>query len=196
MRDCGRVACKIVLLGNSGVGKTCLVLRWVNREFTRTARPTVGANHKRKTIEISGGPVDVCLWDTAGQEHFRALAPLYAHAAATAILVVTIDDRETFLGIDTWIGLLEQSCDIVPPVLLLVNKMDCADSHVLSPEQIRADYTERFQSIFFVSANTGEGVDDAFMAAGALAHRFAVEKVMFERPAATVAAEPEETNCC
>jgi small GTP-binding protein len=190
-----RVGCKVVLLGDSGVGKTCLVLRWVHGEFTRTAKPTIGANHTRKTIAVSGAEVDVCLWDTAGQEHFRALAPLYAHSAATAIVVVALDDPETFRGVDAWIDVLEGSCDVMPPVVLLVNKVDRAHSGVPSREQVGDDHAERFHNIFFVSAETGEGVDDAFMAVGALAHRFAVEKMIFERHTA-LAPETEESSCC
>jgi small GTP-binding protein len=167
-----RVSFKAVLLGDSGVGKTSLVTRWTTGAYAQVANPTIGANHQRRLLTVDAQEVDLLLWDTAGQEQFQALTPLYAHSASCALIVVAINDRDSFSGIPTWTGLLAASCARVPPTVLLVNKMDCASRASYSTEEIKDRHGPAFQAVFFVSAVTGEGVDAAFLHAGELAYGF------------------------
>jgi small GTP-binding protein len=170
-----RTSCKVVILGNSGVGKTSLVMQWTTGDYEAQIGPTIGANHQRKTITVQSEEVDLFLWDTAGQEQFQALTPLYAHSAATALIVVAIDDIDSFKGIPTWMDLLNRSCDKPPPMLLLVNKMDREERATTTKEDIKERYGSSLQALFFVSASTGEGVDPALRHAGELAYEFTLQ---------------------
>lgn len=159
-------SCKIIFLGNSGVGKTTLVSRWTSPIFDSTIRPTIGVNHQRKRIQINNEEVDLFIWDTAGQEQFRALTPLYTRSASFAIITVAINDLSSFNSIENWIELLSKTCDEMPPIALAVNKMDLAEEMVISEEQVLEKYEKKFSgNIFFVSAFNGKKVDDMFMKA-------------------------------
>ncbi|OHT11917.1 small GTP-binding protein [Tritrichomonas foetus] len=170
-----RLNCKIVLLGNSGVGKTSLVMRWTTGNFQQSIKTTIGSNHQRKTVTIDKYDVDLYLWDTAGQEQYRALTPLYTRSASAAIITASIDDEGSFEALQTWIDLLSSSCQRTPPMILAVNKIDLMnqpEAVQLSTEEIEARYLPLFSSIFFVSAATGEGVDTVFMQAAQSAYHY------------------------
>jgi small GTP-binding protein len=191
-----RTSCKVVILGNSGVGKTSLVMQWTIGDYEAQVGPTIGANHQRKSVTVQGEEVDLFLWDTAGQEQFQALTPLYAHSAATALIVVAVDDLDSFKGIPTWTDLLTRSCDKTPPIVLLVNKMDRAERAVLTNQDIKDRYASSFQALFFVSASTGEGVDRAFQYAGELAYDFTVQSGNPARRQAVDNQPDQPKPCC
>jgi small GTP-binding protein len=112
-------------------------MQWTTGDYQAQIGPTVGANHQRKSVNVQGEDVDLFLWDTAGQEQFQALTPLYAHSAAAALIVVAVDEIDSFKGIQTWTELLNRSCDKVPPIVLLVNKMDREERAVAKKEEVK-----------------------------------------------------------
>jgi small GTP-binding protein len=151
---------KIVVLGNSGVGKTSIILRWISNSFSGQTKQTIGSNHQRKRLSVaSGEQVDLCIWDTAGQERFQALMPLYARAADMAVLTAAINDEISFSQLPKWIDLIGSSCDVVPPIVLAVNKTDLAEPGGTTLDDIHARYVGQFRGIFFVSAKTGENCE-------------------------------------
>jgi small GTP-binding protein len=166
-----RPVCKIVLLGDSGVGKTSIVMRWASGTYQTDVPSTVGANHQRKTVTLANTDVDLYVWDTAGQEQFHALTPLYARSAAAAILVASTVDRASFQSIDHWIDLLDSSCEKRPPLILAVNKTDLPDT-VLTRDEIDEQYSAKVSLIFYVSAKSGEFIDALFMQAADAAYQF------------------------
>jgi small GTP-binding protein len=173
MTDDGVPRLKVVVLGNSGCGKTSLIQRWISDIFVAQVKPTVGSNHQRKRVILeSGDAVDLYIWDTAGQEQFQALMPLYTRASVLAIIVVAADDSASFESVDKWIETVSLSCDIRPPLVLAVNKMDKTDRMALPMEEIHKRYDQRFTSVFFVSALTGENCEAAlrFFAEEAAGH--------------------------
>jgi small GTP-binding protein len=171
-------------------------MQWTTGDYEAQIGPTIGANHQRKTITVQREEADLFLWDTVGQEQFQALTPLYAHSASTALVVVAIDDLDSFKGIPTWTELLNRSCDKVPPMLLLVNKMDRADRASASKEDIKERYASGFRAIFFVSASTGEGVDPAFRHAGELAYGFTLQSSSVSRKQLVPNPPAQSTSCC
>jgi small GTP-binding protein len=187
--------CKVVLLGNSGVGKTSLVMQWTTGNYEAQVGPTIGANHQRKTITINREDVDLFLWDTAGQEQFQALAPLYAHSAACAVIVAAVDDADSFRGIATWMDLVNRSCDKPPPMVLFVNKMDKTDRIKFSREEIKDRYKATFSGIFFVAARTGEGVEAAFSHAAECAYEFLVETMQVRKKSLELG-DSGKSGCC
>ena len=170
------ISCKVVMIGNSGVGKTSLVNTWVNGSYTSKTTPTIGANHLRKIVKIDDDTLDVCVWDTAGQEQYHSLTPLYTRAAAAAIAVASISDVDSFESLKMWLQLVADSCEDVPPVILAVSKTDLATSETPSYDDIEAKYGEFFEGIFFTSALSGENVNSLFMQSAKLGLRFLREK--------------------
>ncbi|XP_065013093.1 uncharacterized protein LOC103989683 isoform X5 [Musa acuminata AAA Group] len=122
---------KLVLLGDVRVGKTSLVLRYVNNVFSEKQETTVQASYLTKRLVIGGVPITLSIWDTAGQERFHALGPIYYCDAdgmylinTTVLLVYDITDTDTFLRVRKWVKELQQmaSNDIV--MVIAANKSD------------------------------------------------------------------------
>jgi small GTP-binding protein len=190
-----RPNCKVVLLGSSGVGKTSLTMRWITGNHQALVGPTIGPNHQRRTVALERAEVDLFVWDTAGQEQFRVLTPLYAHSAAAALVVVALNDLDSFNDIPVWTDLLSNSCDRQPPMVLAVNKIDKPDPPCMSRDAIKEKYDHSFRAIFYVSAVTGEGVDDVFHHLGECAFAFRVANEMITNCHVDIDA-PSEKKCC
>lgn len=184
---------KIVLLGNSGVGKTSLMNRWTIGKFS-PPKSTVGANHQRKTVFVGREEVEIYLWDTAGQEQFQALTPLYVRNAATALITAAVDDANSFDTLQNWVDLINSACEHIPPMILVVNKIDIVDHTSYSSDEIESRFGSMFSAVFFASAATGEGVDTCFMQAAHSAFKFSksftVSKVV------NCQDENNENKCC
>ena len=156
---------KVVLLGDSGVGKTSLVFRWVTGLFNDKLKPTIGTNHQVKTITINDQRADIFLWDTAGQEQFHALAPLYVRQSSAVIIVASAVSPDSQRSIQSWITMVKDSCDVIPPMILAINKMDLVEETSALCDSINMEQKKNFPHIFFISASTGEGVDQLFQEA-------------------------------
>lgn len=191
------ISCKIVMIGNSGVGKTSLVNTWVNGQYTAKSSPTIGANHLRKIININDESLDICIWDTAGQEQYHSLAPLYTRAAAAAVAVASITDTESFEKLPMWLNLVAESCDEVPPIILAVSKNDLANESTMKQSDIEETYGDKFSGIFYTSALTGENVDSMFIQSAKLGLQFLQKKG--QCPSVNVEkknVESEKKGCC
>jgi small GTP-binding protein len=188
---------KIVILGNSGCGKTAIILRWVSGTFPEASNPTIGSNHQRKRILLGPNrPVDLYVWDTAGQEQFQSLTPLYTRSASLAIVTVAIDDESSFNAIPRWITTVTSSCEVPPPVVLAVNKMDLRDSAVFTMDQVHTRWDSEFAGIFFVSALTGESVDQLFEFAAGEAAKFSTSSTGTRPQTVADIAKVEGSGCC
>lgn len=163
---------KVVLLGNTGVGKTSIVHRWTTGCWDPLIKPTIGANHQRKTVQLDKQDVEIYLWDTAGQERFHALTPLYARSSYCAIIMTSINDRGSFESINTWKELLQTSCERYPPCILSVNKIDLEDSIGADRNKIDQEYSDQFDCVMYVSALSGEGIDNLFIYAAQIGYDF------------------------
>jgi small GTP-binding protein len=166
---------KAVILGDSGVGKTSIVTRWMTGVFSCRDSPTIGANHQTKSVMLDGHEVEMFLWDTAGQEQFRSLTPLYVRSSSVAILTASITDRISFENLNVWIQTLLSSTDSTPPIILAVNKIDLTDAMELTQEEIDDKYRDRFAGLFFVSALQDVEIDNLFMAAAQAGYKFTLE---------------------
>jgi small GTP-binding protein len=193
-----RIPFKAVLLGESGVGKTSLVTRWVSGIFSKSIMPTIGANHQRKRITLDSIEVEMSIWDTAGHEEFHSLTPLYARSAAVAILCTAVNSQESFNKIPVWIDLLKQANEVTPPVVLVVNKIDLEANLVAKQEELTQEYGTQFNGLFFVSALTNDGVDVMFHHVAEEGYRFTKEAT--EAPAGPIVLDgsgtSKESSCC
>ncbi|XP_039266545.1 ras-related protein Rab-24-like [Styela clava] len=108
--------CKVVMLGDAGSGKTCLLRRFMNDMFDASTQPTIGAAFGTKTVMTSNnGPVSLQIWDTAGQERYQALANLYYRNANAAVVCCDLTDLRSFERLEYWIKQLrnaEKGCKI------------------------------------------------------------------------------------
>jgi small GTP-binding protein len=170
---------KLLLLGDSAVGKSSLLVRFCEDKFDTNFIITIGIDFKVKSIERGGRKLRFQIWDTAGQERFRTITPAYYTRAMGVVIVYDITDKVTFDHVEYWMGQLnEHGTDDVKRILV-GNKCDLADS---SPEQRKVSREEgealakKFNMAFFeTSALSGVGVDDAFVDIGdqIVKHKFA-----------------------
>jgi small GTP-binding protein len=152
---------KVVLLGDSGVGKTALVERITEDIFQNCHVPTVGAQFISLEMEIGENKCILELWDTAGQEVFRSLVGFYAREAKGAILMYDVTVKTSFANLPKWIDFIRENS---PDAQLLIfgNKIDLTDER-----EVQRDDAEKFTGshnvLFFEgSAKTSENVRDAF----------------------------------
>lgn len=161
--DAKNLRVKLVLLGDSGVGKSCIVLRFVRGQFDPTSKVTVGASFLSQTIALQDSTtVKFEIWDTAGQERYAALAPLYYRGAAVAVVVYDITSPESFSKAQYWVKELQKhgSPDIV--MALVGNKADLHDNREV-PTQDGVDYAEKNRMFFIeTSAKTADNINQLF----------------------------------
>ena len=129
---------KVVLLGDTGVGKSSLVLRFVTNSFKAYSESTIGASFMSKIMTIDGNKIKFQIWDTAGQEKYHSLAPMYYRGAAVAIVVYDITRKSSFTTLQNWIKELRQLGpeDIV--IVIAANKCDLDDQREVETETARA----------------------------------------------------------
>tara|TARA_Y100000816_G_scaffold287404_1_gene270071 strand:- start:762 stop:1373 length:612 start_codon:yes stop_codon:yes gene_type:complete len=153
--------CKIVLLGDTGVGKTSISIRFVQDTFAKYQEPTIGAAYLTKTLHRPNHSVKFEIWDTAGQERYRALVPLYYRSAQIAIVVYDISVKSSYEQAKIWINRVKQdhnSCLI----FLVGNKSDAAEKRIIS-EDTAQQYAIKHNILFMeVSAKNGDHIADLF----------------------------------
>lgn len=126
---------KLLMIGDSGVGKTCLLLRYANESFTPTFITTIGIDFKIKNVDVDGKRIKLQIWDTAGQERFRTITTSYFRGAQGIILVYDVTDRRSFESIRNWISQIQQHADVHVNKMLVGNKCDMLDEKVVSTEE-------------------------------------------------------------
>mmetsp|Transcript_22633 Transcript_22633/g.25193 ORF Transcript_22633/g.25193 Transcript_22633/m.25193 type:complete len:224 (-) Transcript_22633:190-861(-) len=156
---------KIVLLGDSSVGKTSIALRFAKGTFTGRSHPTIGASFLVKNLVMDDYRIKLQIWDTAGQERFRSLAPMYYRGAVSAILVYDLCSKISFSKMQDWVRELQTN---VPEEIILVvvgNKLDKADQSMREIEyETGENYAKSVSAKFYeVSAKTNYGIDDVFL---------------------------------
>ncbi|XP_074581717.1 ras-related protein RABF1-like isoform X1 [Curcuma longa] len=154
---------KLVLLGDSGVGKSCIVLRFVRGQFDSNSKVTVGASFLSQTLALQDSTtVKFEIWDTAGQERYASLAPLYYRGAAVAVVVYDITSEETFRKAKYWVKELQKHASPGIVMALVGNKADLEENRALSSEGAK-EYAEG-NGMFFIetSAKTSNNINELF----------------------------------
>ncbi|KAL0047298.1 hypothetical protein WJX82_000152 [Trebouxia sp. C0006] len=154
---------KLVLLGDSGVGKSCLVLRYVRGQFDPTSKVTVGAAFMSHSVHLPDGTtIKFEIWDTAGQERYASLAPLYYRGASAAAVVYDITNDDTFAKAKHWVSELQKNAGGNLVVVLVGNKTDLEEHRVISEEEGR-EYATRNNMLFVeTSAKTAANTSELF----------------------------------
>ena len=138
---------KLLMIGDSAVGKTSLLLRYANDTFSSTFITTIGIDFKIKTVDLDGRRVKLQIWDTAGQEQFRTITRSYFRGAQGIVLVYDITDRGTFNSVRSWMAQIADHADAQVNRVLVANKSDNeAERRVSSAEAPRSPPSTRSSS--------------------------------------------------
>ncbi|CAG9312303.1 RAB13_1 [Blepharisma stoltei] len=153
---------KILTIGDSGVGKTCLIMRYTENSFSNKFLNTIGVECKSKTIVQGNKKVRMQLWDTAGQERFRTITNNYYRGAHAIAIVYDVTDRKSFEMVSSWLAEIRKSRGSEAYIFILANKVDMTEKRVIS-EQEGAEWAKnRDLYCFEVSAKENLGVEEAF----------------------------------
>ncbi|EEA08347.1 Ras family protein SEC4, putative [Cryptosporidium muris RN66] len=153
---------KLLLLGDSAVGKSSLLLRFCENKFENSFVLTIGVDFKSKIIELNGKKLKLQVWDTAGQERFRTITPAYFRSAMGVILVYDITNIETFNNLSYWMKNLEEYANINVQKILVGNKCDLNSQRQVS-EQRGKELAQEYKIPFFeTSAKLDSSVTEAF----------------------------------
>lgn len=125
---------KILVIGESGVGKSSLMLRFTDDKFDANEQPTIGVDFKVKNLEIDGQRIYLQIWDTAGQERFRTLIPSYYRDATGAILVYDVTKMNSFQKLETWLEELEINTNRNITKMIVGNKIDLQNQRKVDRE--------------------------------------------------------------
>ena len=154
---------KIVMLGDSGVGKTSIVLQLNLHEFRQLVVPTVGSGTYTQTIPTKYGSPSVTIWDTAGEERYRSFTNLYSQGASAALIVFDLTDIETFNSLDNWVKIFLEASLPNPLIMILGNKADLEPDRIVSHDKAIEYARSKGYQYLEVSAKTGENVEYAFI---------------------------------
>jgi len=154
---------KIVLLGDSGVGKSNLVFRFTKNEFNKDSKSTIGVEFSAKTVRIEDNKlVKAQIWDTAGQERYRSIASSYYRGAVGALLVYDVTDRSSFNHVPMWLKEVEENAEKDCLIMLVGNKMDLNDQRTVFVRDGRSFARKNGLAFIETSALDATGVDTAF----------------------------------
>jgi len=178
---------KLLLIGDSGVGKSCLLLRFAEDTYTESYISTIGVDFKIRTIELEGKTIKLQIWDTAGQERFRTITSSYYRGAHGIIVVYDVTDYESFNNVKQWLHEIDRyACENVNK-LLVGNKSDLE-----SKRAVKFDTAKEFADTLGIefletSAKNSTNVEQAFQTMAAqIKTRMKSAPVEKRKPAASV----------
>ena len=153
---------KLIFLGDQSVGKSCILNRFLNDTFIEDYQATIGLDFQSKNVQIDNQDIHLLLYDTAGQEKFRSLIPMYTRDANIILLVYDISNRDSFTNLSQWLKDLT-NVNMEEVILCIVgNKIDLNDKRAVNTEEGKK-FAEEHDFIFQeISAKTGEGFSDLF----------------------------------
>ena len=153
---------KIVLIGDSGVGKTNILSRYFNNEFSLATQSTVGVEFGSKIIKKNGKVIKLQIWDTAGQERYKSITSAYYKGSRGAFVVYDITRKTTYDNIDKWIGELKTNGSEDVLIMLVGNKSDLEDKREVITEEVEKKAQEQKLAFCETSALNGKNVEYAF----------------------------------
>jgi small GTP-binding protein len=153
---------KIILIGDSGVGKTSLFTSFADQSYTSSHIPTIGVDFRLKRIHVGDQPVKLQIWDTAGLERYRALTSNYFRGTDVICLMYDITNRESFNNLANWIRIIQQTTDEEFVYLVVGNKMDLTAHRMVSDEEGALFASSISAGFFETSAKTFLHLTDVF----------------------------------
>ncbi|OHT04054.1 small GTP-binding protein [Tritrichomonas foetus] len=191
--------CKIIILGDSGVGKTTLIHKFITEEFRADFKATLGADLSTKSFSINNQLVEAQIWDTAGTERFRSMGTAYYRGTDACIFVYDITSRESFEHLNTWrkemIDLAGIDSPDTFPFVLFANKSDLEDNHQIGFDEANSWAQSKGCPHIAVSAKTGKNVEEGFQRAVAIfLERGKANMMSLQMP--SLLKEDKSSKCC
>ena len=153
---------KLIFLGDQGVGKSCILNRFMNDTFTEEYQATIGLDFQSKNVQIDNQDIHLLLYDTAGQEKFRSLIPMYTRDANIILLVYEVTSKDSFLHLNHWLNDLTTVKKDEVIFVVVGNKTDLEDKREVSREEGEQFAKDNDYLFAEVSAKYGEGFEDLF----------------------------------
>ena len=153
---------KIILVGDTSVGKTNIINKYIKNEFREDFYATIGVEFRHKKFIVENRKIKAQIWDTAGQERYKAITRAYYKGAKGAFIVYDITRKETFDDVDKWRNELISSCNQEITVMLIGNKCDLEDQREISKEQGEEKAKSFGFSFLETSALSGENLEKGF----------------------------------
>jgi Ras-related protein Rab-1A len=172
---------KLLLIGDSGVGKSCLLLRFADDAYTESYISTIGVDFKIRTIEVEGKTVKLQMWDTAGQERFRTITSSYYRGAHGIVVVYDITDAKSFENVGTWLKEIDRYGSDCVTRLLAGNKCDLASRRAVSTDDARAFAESMGMELIETSAKNNLHVELLFTTIAAMIKNRVTARVIDER---------------
>jgi Ras-related protein Rab-1A len=154
---------KLLIVGNSGVGKSCLLVRFADDIYQENYISTIGVDFKIKSLEIEEKNVKLQIWDTAGQDRFRNITASYYRGAAGIMLVYDISEPDSFNNLNSWLIEVEKNASKDVNKILVGNKCDLEDRRKISFEQGKEFAETHGMKFLETSAKSAHNVEDAFV---------------------------------
>ena len=153
---------KVVLVGDSSVGKTNIMSKYLKNEFHEDSKATVGVEFGSKQFSVEGHQIKAQIWDTAGQERYKAITSAYYKGAKGAFVVYDITRKQSFDSVDRWINDLRAAADKKLTIIIIGNKCDLEDQRQVTKEQGEEKAKNSEVAFMETSAFSGENLDKAF----------------------------------
>ena len=154
---------KILLLGDSSVGKTCFLMRYSDNTFQEIHMSTIGLDYKLKNVQLDDGKiVKIQIWDTAGQDRFRSITKNYYKGAHGIILIYDITSRKTFENVKNWVSQIKEEVSDKVIIILVGNKIDDESNRKVSKEEGKKMANDCGLDFFETSAKSGLNIDSTF----------------------------------
>jgi len=193
---------KLLLIGDSGVGKSCLLLRFADHTYTESYISTIGVDFKIRTIDLDGKTIKLQIWDTAGQERFRTITSSYYRGAHGIIVVYDVTDGESYNNVKQWLNEIDRyACENVNK-LLVGNKCDLVNKRAVDYETAK-DFADKLDIPFLeTSAKNATNVEKAFLTMAAEIKNTVATKAPATGPAKTIDVNGQDVSsggkggCC
>lgn len=154
---------KVVLVGNSGVGKSKLLARFTKDEFLQDSKATIGIEFAHKDIHIQNQLIRAQIWDTGGQERYRSITAVYYRDAVGALLVYDVSNRKSFNDLDRWLKEVRTATGDETRVLVIGNKSDLTSTREVSLEEAARYAETNGLKVIETSAKDSSNVQEAFL---------------------------------
>lgn len=152
---------KVIMLGDSSVGKTSIVLQFYKAQFETANEPTIGASYVTKVLKTKMGDLPLHIWDTAGQERFKSVIPMYMRGCSAVVLVCSVDSPDSVTALNNWYRIIQDTVD-VDNIYLAVNKMDLTPVEEFDMEVVRQWAVDHECKFFQTSAKQKDTIDPLF----------------------------------
>ena len=185
---------RVVTVGDASVGKTSLTSRLVEKTFNAFEPSTVGANYQTYSTEVNGDTVELQIWDTAGQEKYKSLAPIYFRNAAAAVVVFSLISRNSYDQINDWITSFVEVAGPNALIYIAANKSDLNDEIEISSSMAKQWALDLGYKYYETSAKTGFNVNELFNDLAADIQKN--YNTIYQRQKTSISSDKSKTQAC